>query len=230
MKRPSPPDWLPDWKNAAEYPKPNERRHDWRWGFVRRNEEYQDDWKALVEPHYDFSDHSIGDGVSFDHFRRKFGLAVPCSPSLPGPMMWVQDAISGQPFPALPSTHASLRKVRFELRPYEVAVIVDLGRPLEDQLANVRRGLESFLVPATSTAEWLAQNGMQRPTKPRNQPGLYSLYFRLLDASARGASSADMAETLFPKPQKNVDPGEQVKSRLKAARHMRDKGFWLIRR
>jgi hypothetical protein len=42
------PDWIPDWKNTDDYPKPAELgREHWAWQFLRRNQEYQNGWERL---------------------------------------------------------------------------------------------------------------------------------------------------------------------------------------
>jgi hypothetical protein len=44
------PDWLPDWKDPKAYPKPNDRSlKQWAWQFLRRNPEYQADYKRWRE-------------------------------------------------------------------------------------------------------------------------------------------------------------------------------------
>src|SRR3954469_18574636 len=47
------PAWLPDWKNTASYPDPGLRGGTtaywtWRWEFLRRNPEYQEDWNRFT--------------------------------------------------------------------------------------------------------------------------------------------------------------------------------------
>ncbi|MBU0908338.1 MAG: hypothetical protein KKA54_11165 [Proteobacteria bacterium] len=43
------PDWLPNWRNVAEYPDPaSTTAQQWAWEFLRRNSDYQADYKELI--------------------------------------------------------------------------------------------------------------------------------------------------------------------------------------
>lgn len=44
------PDWLPNWKNVAEYPDlATTTAQQWAWEFLRRNDNYQADYEELVK-------------------------------------------------------------------------------------------------------------------------------------------------------------------------------------
>ena len=43
------PDWLPNWRNGDEYPDPaTTSAQQWAWEFLRRNHEYQADYKEII--------------------------------------------------------------------------------------------------------------------------------------------------------------------------------------
>lgn len=53
QKRRSNPWNVPDWRNPKEYPKPEELSYTlWRWEFLRRREDYRQDWESFANPSY----------------------------------------------------------------------------------------------------------------------------------------------------------------------------------
>jgi hypothetical protein len=59
------PDWLPDWLDSSVYPDPKSTsREQWAWQFLRRNKQYQTQWKNLFNSH-PFQCERISGGTHF---------------------------------------------------------------------------------------------------------------------------------------------------------------------
>lgn len=101
-------------------------------------------------------------------------------------------------------------------------MIFDLTRPLEEQWAKVKRRLRNDVA-------YCIENGMPKPAQSRNHRQMYPLYLRLLDAIEQKARQPEIIAEIFPNLAANADANQKYKDTLKAARRMRDRGFWGIR-
>lgn len=188
------PDWLPDWTDATRYPA-DLPLHEWRWQFIRRSREYQDDWAAWV---------SSGDVVTGDAMNGAFwagpadlaeayGMARLIAPEMPR----ADDAIGvAAPF--------FFRRIETDFQEdlsrigYQ-GVYFDLTEAPEPQIDALRRVLRELQQRARD--------------KKRQHLRLWPLYLRTLDARAAGVSFAKIAELLDPD-----NPADEPKARDQRAR------------
>jgi hypothetical protein len=161
---------VPDWRDGAAYPD-NLTDHQWRWQFLRRRDDYRDDW------------HDISDGDQTRRFvlvannqtlREKYGIAMmahPGEPEIP-PHYFLPDKIRRIEL-GWPSTADAVILVPF-----------DLDRPLGLQLERAR--------------ERLTESQDTRSLKTsREHRKKWPLYLRVLDAREAEATFDEIGRTLL---------------------------------
>ncbi len=219
---PNKPDWLPDWTDITKYPDPKKATgRVWAWEFLRRNPQYQQRWE-------EYSASGSGDRLMYirPRFETEFAVLSPVPPSMPfthpdfewrlrfttqSAMHWILpvgwEDIEGFELPEIDLDH-----------PAEVLVKFDLRVPLNPQLRNARKVLET-------EAERLTGAGVLSG-EPRAWFDKYQKYLRVLDAKLSGVNRKTMAVEILDI--KNDDPEYQkgqVDYAFRAAKRLRDKDY-----
>jgi hypothetical protein len=178
MKRTTPPAWLPDWRNAKLYPVKRSLA-DWRWQFLRRRLDYQQDFVAIeTTEQMAFlirSTKQIIKAVAKPApaaLARRYGAPVLLDPAS-------AHAPEGY-FPASPAFNVNADHAQIDSwhgMGFSVCRI-DLAAPLDQQL----RVLKALL----------KQEAKRRGIAPagRREYAKWNLYLRVLDAYAAGAEPA----------------------------------------
>jgi hypothetical protein len=206
-------DWgLPDWTKEAAYPRPAGTPITvWAWQFLRRWPAYHVFWLEKIQPFLNKDDDCISRDIGgrwwpyHDELRTQFGVDIPSAP-------WTDQ--HGAIFAASYVTWTE--GPRISLKGNEVALIIDLERPLKQQFVAGLKSLEreqEFRQIVIRKSRRVAVN--------------YTTYLRILDADHAGAQRRRMINVLFPH-----SPGRSGNdlSRLlcdyrKAAQRLRDGGY-----
>lgn len=204
------PEWLPEWRDAAQYPDPENTSYtQFAWEFLRRNSEYQSDFEkcGLSKGHVcspseedceicaQGSDRSyllaLGDQtLEFYEAALKWGilsLNPPWHPAAPVflnkqiPYTWVGDGENGD----LPRERA----VVFNPREGELLVVYDVRYPLESQEIIVGKLLRE-------KRDKLKQKH-SGPLKALPSKTELHIQLRILDAMTSGVDDADIEENIF---------------------------------
>ncbi|MCX7181013.1 MAG: DUF6499 domain-containing protein [Proteobacteria bacterium] len=210
---------FPDWTDKSQYPDPKQfSLSQWAWEFLRRNPNYQADYAALELE----ANQEVQDRISL-----KTGLAYGLNGSMIHPRASAV-VLSGQIFQNGIPRIVRTNNQPFKIQSFEVAVIIDLRLPIDDQL--------KFTGPALcDLQDHLHRIGKQGDVKvtrklyKRAKPDKYSSYLRVLDAKKAGTITfRKIAEQVFPLLTNNYDPkaGENRASvAYKAAVALRDGGY-----
>ena len=239
------PTWLPNWKNSDEYPNPKNTIADqWAWEFLRRNPEYQEDLLPLVkDDKTDFSA-EVYCRPSDYQLAEKYGFWSPMiyNPAEPFnfnisfldiyPMRKSYDDTSKE---GTEQIHEEMKKIpdvhsyNFDRdpliseHPREVVLKFNLELSLKEQLKRAAQMLNN-------ERDKLEGDKRIVPVVSRKQnPELYVIYLRILDADTFGASKEEIIKTLYLPNKKNGEDLKTLKETLKnqqrAARKMRDEGY-----
>ena len=191
-----PPDWLPDWRNTDEYPKPAELgREHWAWQFLRRNEQYQNDWESLSRntPRQE-SKISGGDFFVFSdewyEFASNWGISGPA----PNPS---EDQPKGLVF----NSSLILTIARFDesanrqqvLTPRNEKEIV-IRVPLERSMSLLKDAFQSIISSQQDTIGFLDQ----KKTPSRFRVDQLPSYLQVFDADSLGIDLQTFVSELFP--------------------------------
>lgn len=219
-------DWRPNWRDYTAY---SERLTDrqWRWEFLRRDEEYQDDFARLHPADFErqveaYRDIARPDGVGSweQHFkpmacmpatdaepgcREKYGVEYLLDPaqSEPHPFLFVQECPHGVGF-------ASERAFR-ELESQGIKLMAfDLKQSIAQQLKQAGQYLK------------LIQSELYgQPREQRQHHAKWARYLRILDAKAAGVNARQIATKLELAPRADAtdqfDPDRLVHENLKQA-------------
>jgi hypothetical protein len=156
---------IPDWRNPDAYPKQHTRL-EWAWEFLRRNPMYQSDWaEDVLSP-------------------LKYGLSEPLDPAT--------KPAKAAPFFAAPLVRCYLGPGQgpIALSPTEMAVVIDLTRPIKKQLEEIKRRAR-----------------LNRPDGSfRAREDHYANYLRAWDARCEYCSWGQIGRILFPD---ETDPERQ---------------------
>lgn len=205
--------WLPDWRNASQYPTvEGTSGTQWAWEFLRRNPEYLD-WhrKARTLP-WGSRKRSEMEPVLTKKFRIVAGCHEKGFPPDPSENDPGEIFFSGQPtnpFQHILDGPPDPRKIYLEF---------DLNLPLNSQIKNVRKIFQS-------------RNHIHK--FHLNQ---FQIYLRILDAKQDQSSPSlrDIAQVIYHKETSDHEsmrdhPAKQkVEGNLKAAYGFRDEKFWII--
>jgi hypothetical protein len=136
-------DWgLPDWTKLEGYPMPRGPGEVtvWAWEFLRRNPEYRTFWLEKIQPFIGMDCRICRDAAGnwwpyHDELREKFGVDLPSHPQSATPAIftatwttWVDN--DGEEFQ------------RISLKEHQVAIVIDLARPLKTQFEWARKSAE----------------------------------------------------------------------------------------
>jgi hypothetical protein len=192
---------VPDWRRGRwAYPRPEDltpRR--WAWEFLRRSPEYQVRWAEDVGPRF-AADGSLTPPPAIDltEWARAFGLSYPLDPA---------ESVDDPPFIISTSPLTSRESIRYgpaklTLLDNEAAIVVDLSRPIGEQIDGAVRELRTK---------------KKKPKGyPRFRPEIYPTYLLVLDARAAGAGYTEIAKVLYPNEDSEV-ARDHVKRHLAAA-------------
>jgi Uncharacterized conserved protein (DUF2285) len=145
-----------------------------------------------------------------DELREKFGVDLPSHPQSATPAIftatwttWVDN--DGEEFQ------------RISLKEHQVAIVIDLARPLKTQFEWARKSAER-------EQKFRQQAGEIILKRARSRAENYVSYLRILDAREAGAKKKDIADLLFPRlteecAQDRIDDDQGV------ARKLRDGGY-----
>lgn len=177
----------PDWQIDSNYPKSATTSiKQWGWEFLRRNQDYEMDFsRAKLE-----GEHSDKDALS-----KKWNMFELIDPARDyGNELDDAVIVHSTPDVADRAVLEFLGPLSEIVRPSEVAVIVDLSLPIEDQLDAAKKVVliyqENFLVENEDVRLW-----------DKNIPSnAFPAYLRILDAKAvkPTITSAEIANVLFP--------------------------------
>lgn len=229
------------WTDASQYPDPDSTPiEQWVWEFVRRNHQYQADWKSESEayPRYEVDDEFIPRMFQFQvdpdvaiytrhtrrgrkHYLDEYGLQYLINPTVANPEPFYLHFAFKPGRVVSPRPYGDLERHQPDNYVY---VTIDLDYPLERQFLIARTELQQRLL-----AEELVFNRKPRGRQKRSSewPG----YLRVLDADEAGVGIRQIAEVLYPtlanvKPDYNAD--RTVRDDLVAANKLRDEDFRYI--
>jgi hypothetical protein len=228
------PDWLPDWRDAANYPS-NASRQQWAWEFLRRNDAYQQLWNEVVRPGY--SSDRLNDTwtsirerlhsgrrvrvrlddipIAKDRLTRQFHIGSYPPPAPEEPLARLQFDAQFIQYELVGGGGGKYNLLGTPKPPGEVVLWFNLNWPLGPQLANAKKVLEHH-----------AKLSGAKSSRRIREAG-YGNYLRVLDAKADGASIKEIANVLYPKlPEESRL--QRVRDDLKAAERLRDLDFWQI--
>jgi hypothetical protein len=214
---------VPDWRDPAQYPHPRDcSLRQWAWEFHRRNPDYRALWREHIEPSFRFQDQGVGlvgpaHGVPADEqaeLVHRFGLdSFPPSPDDDRPPLFIRSGLR----------YTARREARL-LHPEQIAVVLDLKRPVERQVAAVR----------TLIVRERKKIGHK---EHRNRIREFVRYLRVLDGDDAKASDTEIGAALFRKPSQDrilsaVRDQDQILSAVRdhrrAATRLRDTDYLLV--
>jgi hypothetical protein len=182
---------VPDWRDAAAYEVQRSPRQ-WRWEFLRRRQDYREDWLMHYEPGRRealaiFGNMPLPEGVTTweEHFsgyayRRdaietieKYGISLLLDPSRACSEFELLQA-SYRNYPYL--LHFASRRRFQEMKDASHAIVVfDLNKPIGEQLRKAKATLKRAQVELLDRApDW------------RRHEDKWPLYLRAIDARAAG--------------------------------------------
>jgi hypothetical protein len=218
------PEWLPNWRDPSSYPDPkNTSRTQWAWELLRRNKDYQAEWKQTDE------DRSFFNGLPADWEPTDF--QIECSKY--GPMLylglkWGMVCLAPDPSvdsPEILTLHSSIiGSVDFEsaqtikniplLTPerWEVmTVMFDLSQPLHPQLQEAKNSLEE------TRERYLGEGKIELKKNPRKFPAGHKLhnYLRCYDGNVAGATIREIAGIVFDFSDNSYESGHLADQRVR---------------
>jgi hypothetical protein len=167
------PSWLPNWRDTAEYPQPHSPEwswsNRWAWEFLRRNQEYGDNWTRA------------SNDQERNEIAVKYGLVSAKPPGSKNPPLFVRD-LPGPPYVICPK----------ELDYYEEKISVD------QNTVYIAIVLDETLSTQFRRAKHLINNLTRLSRKRQRRPEQWLKYLRLLDADTSGATKAEINSVLYP--------------------------------
>jgi hypothetical protein len=179
--------WIvPDWHDPTQYPC-NCSLRQWAWEFLRRNPEYRDMWLEHIKPSYDPAAALAPRGVGLvkpahcvpaakqAELVHRFGLdSFPPSPDDDRPPLFTRSGLR----------YTTEREAGILLYPEQIAVVLDLKRPVERQVAAIR-------------ALIVKEKKRIGRKEHRNRLRQFASYLRVLDGGDAGATPAEIGMVLF---------------------------------
>ena len=193
------PTWLPNWRDRKAYPFSDRTPLPvWAWEFLRRNPQYQIDWERAVGPVCTESGAIARITPEIRELRQRYRILFPLAPSVgnASPLFDVDLVRIAR------GSVASLPK-------NDIALIFDRSLPLERQLKNAKRELES-------------QGFIDNET--RNHRDKWPSYLRVLDGIASGETISTIASILFPRLGSD-EATQTIKNHKRQAENLRDGGY-----
>jgi hypothetical protein len=206
---------LPDWRDAAAYPSPDELSlEQWRWEFLRRNNDYRHD--------YFRPDDSFGAEESRERYMaRVYHILWPFDPtrSVRSIVSDEADSVFQTCFEDVfyesrltywySDKHELQSRFLSNAEPHHLFFRVDLKRPLETQFRSFRQ------IARSSQQSWnCGKISVRRPHR-RNWP----LYLRVLDARDEGASYATIARDVLRHQNRTEQAARDVVKQAEALRN-----------
>ncbi len=182
-----------NWKVDADYKfMKNLDSYGWAWEFLRRNREYQQDWKKVLKNYYQCYTFRIAPDIEEDDFsieptiidcRKKWHIASFVNPNTDYPLSLDFVACYGSVF---------LQSTKVDLKPEQVAVVFDLSLPIKRQVDITAKRLRQW-------QKLYEKRKIIKVRKPKTQSGLWESYVRTLDAKASKAKNKEIFEVLYSK-------------------------------
>jgi hypothetical protein len=251
-------DWLPDWRDASQYPHPARAPlRIWPWEFLRRNPEYQTMWQELILPFFDYSDHSFDNDAAMEAAREQakldpeyqrissggegsYTVKSPCAVFrekfgvmlLPPPPGMSDPRLSLEHYWIGGRDRPSLKYLPTD-QPYEFQLSL---APAESVITfdlawPIEPQLERVRKWLEGRQSYLQSLGELEPVRHNNHTDKFPNYLRILDAEMSGASQKEMAAKIFPD-LPNEYPDRRVEDRVRyaldAAKRLRDSGYRYI--
>jgi hypothetical protein len=207
---------LPDWTKEGEYPNKDKTEiWEWAWEFLRRWPEYRNFWTEKVKPFTGANGFIHRDAAGnfwphLDELISRFGVDLPSPPQSSTPSKFVSSQISFVPY------DGSRDFQRLQLKENQIAIIIDLARPLPTQFKR-----------AYKSAETQQKSLKSRLKRARSRATGYVTYLRILDGGEAGARSTEIADLLFPKVSNDYPENKRLKvsyDSREAAQNLRDGG------
>ncbi len=185
---------VPDWRDENAYPGEDELTNDeWRWEFLRRRNDYREDF---ARPDESYIEESKG-----RYFERVYFVGHPADPTRSVKAMKTKKSDTSDPFSNLfPPTFditfldTDLKALygdpftgelpRGKAQPYHLDLRVDLTHPLRPQFRRLYRFAKD------DQASW-------QPHVRRPRPNKWPLYLRVLDAYDAGAKLREIGEVVL---------------------------------
>ena len=228
-KKRSIPDWLPDWTKPDEYPAPKKTSGArWAWEFLRRNEDYQQDY-AIYSPIKEKDKEKDSGRNIAETFGKKYHLT---RGMFPDPAWNPPDDIPGRPprgillFDDIYGTSSPGIIAHGPIGPRsispqseaEVIVRFNLEIPTKIQLEMVGYTLDQL-------RKILRKDGLIKPLKNKLDGRRYQRYLRLLDAETNGITHNEIAAVIFPT---FMNGEKKVTTQLTAARRLKNQNYRFI--
>jgi hypothetical protein len=207
---------VPNWRDPAQYPDWRDcSLRQWAWEFLRRNPEYRAAWRACIEPFYDpaFRPQDVGlvgpaHGVPAGQqavLVHRFGLdSFPCSPNDTRPPRFTRTGLR----------YTAEREAHMLLDAEQIAVVLDLRRPAERQVAAIRTLI-------------VRERKRIAHKEHRNRIREFVPYLRVLDADDAKASGDEIGAVLF-KSKSTEHRQFTVRDHRRAATRLRDTDYLLV--
>ncbi len=209
---------VPDWRDENAYPGVNELTIDeWRWEFLRRRNDYREDFARPDESY-------IGESKG-RYFERVYFVDRPVDPTRSVNAMKTKKPDTSDPFsnlfpPAFDITFldTDLKALygdpftgehpRGEAQPYHLDLRVDLTHPLPPQFLRLDR------LAKDAQASW-------KPSLRRPRRSKWPVYLRVLDARDAGAKLREIGKVIWD--YKDYDEAaKRAAERLKAAHRLQE--------
>jgi hypothetical protein len=205
---------MPDWRTDRGYPKASAEtsREHWAWEFLRRNPEYQARWRVHDVPQYEAARWGLLNLVNPEMpwtTAKRYLYFLDACPKFLGHTELRIGQRSIQPLP-FPWTGGS---------PHEYAVVFDITKPLAAQFERATEMLQRKQTADVRTK----RVAIGSPIKPR--PTALQRYLRLMDAIALLGSSGESRSAISRVLYGSANPTEVMAKDIKAARHLRDRGY-----
>lgn len=208
----------PDWRDENAYPGEDELTNDeWRWEFLRRRNDYREDF---ARPDESYIEESKG-----RYFERVYFMGNLADPTRSVKAMKTKKPDTSDPFSNLFQAtfditflDTDLRALygdpftgelpRGEAQPYHLDLRVDLTHPLLPQFRRLYRLAEY------AQASW-------QPHVRRPRPSKWPLYLRVLDARDAGAKFREIGEVVLGYTDYD-EAAKRADETLKAARRLQE--------
>ncbi len=241
----NPSDWLPDWKEKAEYPASEDTAPDqWAWEFLRRNSEYQKDYEIYCQ--YSRQE----DYEKIRELDDKYYLENLIPPdnhdpfSRPGPYGWNMPKVRLKPWVAWGTASGEWEIDNIftaELTPSQFGVVFDHALPWRPQLEEVERYFSAHrykpifeelpiieALPKGAVLSVVEASGKRNLAGSKPRFSKFQDYLRVLDGNSTGATHLEIAVEIFPVEMKNGGDDYArnfVSKNLRQASLLRDGGY-----
>jgi hypothetical protein len=243
----------PDWREESAYPDPKKTSSDrWAWEFLRRNSDYQKDYKTLIEASKSKASLNRPNGYGFGKFAHDptphlnetydeycIRMKKEDIPSIRSEPLshylttkWKLDKLI-DPFKNTAKFSQSdfVREVGFDggfdgvFDEHENAILSFLSKNEIALSFDLRQPTKVLLSEAKSILDKYRKDFKNKEKETRQYRHLYPEYIRLLDAMDGGATNKEMGKAIYPKATNNYpkhNRDQKVRDSLKKAKQLRD--------